>query len=80
MADNPLLKALPPETDYISYLTILEYSLTAEQLPTLHKILQDTTLTANIGWDLVHLLLPLLLLRENVFKMLQDWGTRERLF
>ena len=60
MADNPLLKALPPETDYISYLTILEYSLTAEQLPTLHKILQDTTLTANIGWDLVHLLLPLL--------------------
>ena len=60
MADNPLLKALPPETDYLSYLTILEYNLTAEQLPTLHDILQDTTLTANIGWDLVHLLLPLL--------------------
>ena len=60
MADNPLLTALPPETDYISYLTILEYNLTAEQLPTLHGILQDTTLTANIGWDLVHLLLPLL--------------------
>lgn len=60
MADNPLLTALPPETDYISYLTILEYNLTAEQLPTLHHILQDTTLTANIGWDLVHLLLPLL--------------------
>lgn len=60
MADNLLLKALPPETDYISYLTILEYNLTAEQLPTLHEILQDTTLTANIGWDLVHLLLPLL--------------------
>ena len=62
MADteNPLLKALPPETDYLSYLTILEYNLTAEQLPTLHHILQDTTLTANIGWDLVHLLLPLL--------------------
>lgn len=58
--DNPLLKALPPETDYLSYLTILEYNLTAEQLPTLHDILQDTTLTANIGWDLVHLLLPLL--------------------
>jgi hypothetical protein len=58
--DNPLLKALPPETDYISYLTILEYNLTAEQLPTLHDVLQDTTLTANIGWDLVHLLLPLL--------------------
>lgn len=59
-SDNPLLKALPPETDYISYLTILEYNLTNEQLPTLHTILQDTTLTANIGWDLVHLLLPLL--------------------
>lgn len=62
MADNnnPLLKALPPETDYLSYLTILEYNLTVEQLPTLHNILQDSTLTANIGWDLVHLLLPLL--------------------
>ncbi|KAF6231886.1 hypothetical protein HO173_009969 [Letharia columbiana] len=59
-SENPLLKALPPETDYLSYLTILEYNLTAEQLPTLHDILQDTTLTANIGWDLVHLLLPLL--------------------
>ena len=58
--DNPLLNTLPPETDYLSYLTILEYNLTAEQLPTLHQILQDTTLTANIGWDLVHLLLPLL--------------------
>ncbi len=58
--DNPLLKALPPETDYISYLTILEYNLTHQQLPTLHGILQDATLTANIGWDLVHLLIPLL--------------------
>ncbi|KAI4137677.1 MAG: hypothetical protein L6R39_007154, partial [Caloplaca ligustica] len=58
--DNPLLKALPPAVDYLSYLTILEYNLNAEQLPTLHDILQDTTLTANIGWDLVHLLLPLL--------------------
>lgn len=58
--ENPLLKALPPETDYLSYLTILEYNLTVEQLPTLHEVLQDTTLTANIGWDLVHLLLPLL--------------------
>ena len=60
MEDNPILKALPPETDYISYLTILEYNLNVQQLPTLHNILQDTTLTANIGWDLVHLLLPLL--------------------
>ena len=60
MAENPLLKALPPASDYLTYLTILEYNLTADQLPTLHTILQDTTLTANIGWDLVHLLLPLL--------------------
>ncbi|KAL8724420.1 MAG: hypothetical protein Q9181_006829 [Wetmoreana brouardii] len=58
--DNPLLKALPPKLDYISYLTIVEYNLNAEQLPVLHEILQDATLTANIGWDLVHLLLPLL--------------------
>lgn len=60
MAENPLLQALPPATDYLTYLTILEYNLTVDQLPTLHGILQDTTLTANIGWDLVHLLLPLL--------------------
>lgn len=57
--DNPLLKALPPATDYISYLTILEYNLDVDQLPILHTLLQDTTLTAKIGWDLVHLLLPL---------------------
>ncbi|KAL8751369.1 MAG: hypothetical protein Q9199_006464 [Rusavskia elegans] len=58
--DSPLIKALPPAVDYLSYLTILEYNLTPEQLPLLHDILRDTTLTANIGWDLVHLLLPLL--------------------
>ncbi|KAL8999841.1 MAG: hypothetical protein Q9169_001382 [Polycauliona sp. 2 TL-2023] len=57
---NPLLKALPPAVDYLSYLTILEYNLTLEHLPLLHDILQDKTLTANIGWDLVHLLCPLL--------------------
>ena len=60
MEDNPLLKALPPETDYLTYLTILEFNLTKEQLPTLYMLLQDTTLTTNIGWDLVHLLLPFL--------------------
>lgn len=59
--DKPLiLQALPPETDYLTYLTILEYNLNKEQLPLLHELLQDTTLTTNIGWDLVHLLLPLL--------------------
>ncbi|KAL8939296.1 MAG: hypothetical protein Q9216_003431 [Gyalolechia sp. 2 TL-2023] len=59
-SENPLLKALPPAVDYLSYLTILEYNLTSEQLPVLHGLLQDTTFTANVGWDLVHLLLPLL--------------------
>lgn len=57
---NPLLAALPPATDYITYLTIIEYNLTEENLPVLHQILQDTELTTNIGWDLIHLLLPLL--------------------
>lgn len=59
-ASNPLLEALPPATDYLTYLTIIEYNLTPESLPTLHQVLQDTKLTTNIGWDLVHLLLPLL--------------------
>ena len=59
-SDNPLLKTLPPATDYLSYLIVVEHNLTKEQLPTLHGVLQDTKLTANIGWDLVHLLLPLL--------------------
>ncbi|MCJ1403302.1 hypothetical protein MMC11_006525 [Xylographa trunciseda] len=63
MADdsqNIIVEALPPATDYITYLTILEYTLTKADLPLLHKLLQDTTLTVNIGWDLVHLLVPLL--------------------
>lgn len=58
--ENPLIKALPPATDCITYLTIIEYNLTKEQLPLLHEILQDTELTSNIGWDLVQILLPLL--------------------
>ncbi|PSN65832.1 DUF1760-domain-containing protein [Corynespora cassiicola Philippines] len=58
--ENPLLAARPPTTDYITYLTIVEYNLSEDNLPVLHQVLQDTELTANIGWDLVHLLLPLL--------------------
>ena len=58
--ESPLVKALPPETDYLTYLTIVEYNLSKEQLPLLHDLLQNTTLTTNIGWDLVKLLLPLL--------------------
>lgn len=58
--ENPLIQALPPATDYLTYLTLLEYQLTPARLPTLHKLLQDETLTTNIGWDLVQLLLPML--------------------
>ncbi|KAI9816915.1 MAG: hypothetical protein M1827_001560 [Pycnora praestabilis] len=58
--ENPLLTTLPPATDYLTYLTVIEYNLTPELLPTLHNVLQDATLTTNIGWDLIHLLLPLL--------------------
>ena len=63
MADkegNPLLEALPPATDYVNYLVLLEHNLNKSLLPTLHTVLQDTKLTENIGWDLVPLLLPLL--------------------
>jgi hypothetical protein len=70
---NPLLAALPPATDYITYLTLVEYNLTEENLPVLHQVLQDTELTTNIGWDLVHLLLPLLPASEEC---LQDIATR----
>ena len=66
---NPLIEALPPATDYLSYLTIIEYNLNPEALPTLHQVLQDTKLTTNIGWDLVHLLVPLL---PNSNECLQD--------
>ncbi|KAI9663446.1 MAG: hypothetical protein M1829_006084 [Trizodia sp. TS-e1964] len=52
--------SLPPNSDYLTYLTIIEYHLCPEILPALHDILQDKDLTANIGWDLIHLLLPLL--------------------
>lgn len=58
--DNPLIKALPPASDYLTYLTIIEYNLSLKNLPILHKVLQDVTLTTHIGWDLVHLLVPYL--------------------
>ncbi|KAJ5755125.1 hypothetical protein N7533_004668 [Penicillium manginii] len=59
-ANDPLVQALPPATDYLTYLTLLEYQLTPERLPLLHQLLQDERLTTNIGWDLVKLLLPML--------------------
>ncbi|KAJ5980826.1 hypothetical protein N7481_008124 [Penicillium waksmanii] len=58
--NDPLVQALPPATDYLTYLTLLEYQLTPERLPLLHQLLQDERLTTNIGWDLVKLLLPML--------------------
>ena len=57
--EDPLVQALPPATDYLTYLTLLEYQLTPARLPTLHTLLQDEKLTTNIGWDLVQLLLPM---------------------
>lgn len=62
MADytmTAITESLPPVTDPITYLTILETHMSPEILPTLNDILQDAELTQNIGWDLIHLLLPL---------------------
>ena len=62
MATNPIkaiTESLPPASDYLTYLTILESHLCPEILPTLNDILQDAELTQNIGWDLIHLLLPM---------------------
>jgi Uncharacterised protein family, YAP/Alf4/glomulin len=59
---DPLTAALPPNSDYITYLTILEYQLTPERLSILthHLASDDGTLAKEIGWDLVKLILPLL--------------------
>ncbi|KAK1913795.1 hypothetical protein P3342_007040 [Pyrenophora teres f. teres] len=62
---HPLLASRPPVTDPITYLTIIEYNLSEENLPVLHQVLQDAELTSTIGWDLIHLLLPLLPLSEE---------------
>ncbi|KAF2028692.1 DUF1760-domain-containing protein [Setomelanomma holmii] len=71
--ENPLLAARPPATDPITYLTIVEYNLSEENLLVLHQVLQDTDLTSTIGWDLIHLLLPLLPTSEEC---LQDIATK----
>src|SRR2546423_6680355 len=59
--ENPLVAALPPQTDYITYLTILEYQLTTSNISTLTSLLtnDDGTLAREIGWDLLKLVLPL---------------------
>ncbi|EXJ75380.1 uncharacterized protein A1O5_02076 [Cladophialophora psammophila CBS 110553] len=61
-ADDPLVSALPPATDYMTYLTLLEYQLTPGNLPTLSRLLSDDDgkLAEEIGWDLLKLILPML--------------------
>jgi hypothetical protein len=54
-----ITESLPPASDYLTYLTILESHISPTVLPTLNDILQDAELTQNIGWDLIHLLMPL---------------------
>jgi hypothetical protein len=46
----------------MTYLTLLEFQLTSENLPTLNRLLSedDGTLAEEIGWDLLKLMLPLL--------------------
>ncbi|KIW97818.1 uncharacterized protein Z519_01402 [Cladophialophora bantiana CBS 173.52] len=60
-ADDPLVSALPPATDYMTYLTLLEYQLTPRNLPTLSRLLgdDDGKLAEEIGWDLLKLILPM---------------------
>jgi hypothetical protein len=71
---HPLLASRPPVTDPITYLTIIEYNLSEENLPLLHEVLQDAELTATIGWDLIHLLLPLLPLSEECLQDIANKG------
>lgn len=58
-AITAIRESLPPVSDYVTYLTIVESHLSPDILPTLDGILQDQDLTQNIGWDLIQLLLPL---------------------
>ncbi|ERF71502.1 hypothetical protein EPUS_00491 [Endocarpon pusillum Z07020] len=62
METDPITAALPPNSDYMTYLTILEYQLTPERLPILtrHLAEDDGTLAKEVGWDLVKLILPLI--------------------
>lgn len=53
-----ITESLPPNSDYLTYLTILESHISPEILPSLNDILQNVELNQNIGWDLINLLLP----------------------
>jgi Uncharacterised protein family, YAP/Alf4/glomulin len=59
---DPITAALPPNSDYITYLTMLEYQLTPDRIPILtrHLAEDDGTLAKEVGWDCVKLILPLL--------------------
>ncbi|OAL44577.1 DUF1760-domain-containing protein [Pyrenochaeta sp. DS3sAY3a] len=72
--EHPLLAARPPATDPITYLTIVEYNLSDDTLPVLHQVLQDAELNATIGWDLIHLLLPLLPASEECLQDIASKG------
>lgn len=52
-AIEAIREARPPATDRFTYLTIVEANLCPEVLPTLNEVLQDASLTQEIGWDLV---------------------------
>ena len=60
--EDPLVAALPPATDYITYLTLLEYQLKPQNLSILNRLLSEDsgTLAEEIGWDLLRLVLPML--------------------
>ena len=72
--EDPILKAAPPETDHITYLTILEYQLTEARLPSLFKVLQDDAITEGIGWDLVHILAPMLPASQSCLDLIARKG------
>ncbi|UKZ82350.1 hypothetical protein TrVFT333_010137 [Trichoderma virens FT-333] len=54
-----LQESRPPATDAATYLTIVEMSLSPEILPALQEILEDVSLTNEIGWDMVDMLIPI---------------------
>jgi hypothetical protein len=57
-AIEAITESRPPATDRFTYLTIIGEYASPEILPTLNEILQDASLTQEIGWDLVQILLP----------------------
>ncbi|KAI9801606.1 MAG: hypothetical protein M1825_003285 [Sarcosagium campestre] len=66
--------SVPPKAEPYTFLTILESHLSIEVLPTLLEILQDRDLTSSIGWDLVHLLLPLLPHSQSCLDVVARFG------